>query len=395
MALERNSADGSNLAARGKVGVKSLREPLKRKVKMITGQSLRQDENHAINGQQILGGPEKGKPKTSQNMLRKVLWEKPPLKNKMVVVQNAVADINIEKRFDSEGNVSDGPKKKEGNPQLVEEYRIETRKYLEQRELHPELQVSDKYLEGQTRVLPVMRALVVDWMAGVVLQLSLHPETLQLGVACLDRFLQVEVMNVGKEKLQLIGAAALLIAAKYEETYPPEIAEICYLSGGGVLETALRETEVWMLNCLGFNLGFPLPQQFLRWARFAQSTVVKKEVYCLSQYFTELSLVDYNLAGIRASVRAAAAVALAIKLLVDFPPEGSWERKVSTATGYSLAELSPVLQQIARLVIVAPTNRTLLTAFRKFSSEKFLCVARLPVLASDLVTHLASDRKEI
>ena len=51
--------------------------------------------------------------------------------------------------------------------------------------------------------------------------------------------------------------------------------DIASLLGGGVLETALRETEVWMLNCLGFNLGFPLPQQFLRWARFAQSTVVK------------------------------------------------------------------------------------------------------------------------
>ena len=57
-------------------------------------------------------------------------------------------------------------------------------------------------------------------------------------------------------------------------------------------------------------------------------------------------------------------------------------------------ELLPVLQQMARLVVVAPTNRTLLTAFRKFSSEKFLSVARLPVLASDLVTNLTADRKE-
>ena len=54
----------------------------------------------------------------------------------------------------------------------------------------------------------------------------------------------------------------------------------------------------------------------------------------------------------------------------------------------------PVLQQMARLVVVAPSNRTLLTAFRKFSSEKFLSVARLPVLASDLVTNLIADRKE-
>jgi len=392
MAFERNGVDESNFAVRGGAGAKSLREPLKRKVK---GLRLRQDENRKVCSQQILGEPGKGKLKTSQSAMREVLQKRPLVLNRKVVVQNAVADIDIQGRSRLEGNVSKSPKKvEEGNPQLVEEYRMETRKYLEQRELLPELQVSDKYLEGQTKVLPVMRALVVDWMAGVVLQLSLHPETLQLAVACLDRFLQAEVNNVGKEKLQLTGATALLIAAKYEETYPPEVAEICYLSGGGVLETALRETEVWMLDCLGFNLGFPLPQQFLRWARFAEPTMVKKEVYCLSQYFNELSLVDYNLAGVRASVRAAAAVALATKLLVDLSPEGSWERKVSSVTGHSLVELSPTLQQMARLVTVAPTNRTLLTAFRKFSSEKFLCVARLPVLASDLVKRLASDRKE-
>jgi len=389
MALERNSADESNLAARGEAGAKSLREPLKRNVKgkMTTGLRLRQDENHKINEQQILGEPGKGQLKISKSVTRKVLQEKPPLMKKKIAV--AVADIDIQGISRLEGS----PKKVEGNPQLVEEYRMETRKYLEQRELLPELQVSGKYLEGQTRVLPVMRALVVDWMAGVVLQLSLHPETLQLAVACLDRFLQVELNNVGKEKLQLTGATALLIAAKYEETYPPEIAEICYLSGGGVLERDIQDTEVWILACLGFNLGLPLPQQFLRWARLAEPTLVKKDVYCLSQYLTELSLVDYNLAGVRASVRAAAAVALAIKLLVDFSGEGSWESKLSTATGHSLAELSPVLQQMARLVTVAPTNKTLLTAFRKFSSEKFLCVARLPLLASNLVTNLSYDRK--
>jgi len=393
MAFERNGVDESNFAVRGGAGAKSLREPLKRKVK---GLRLRQDENRKVCSQQILGEPGKGKLKTSQSAMREVLQKRPLVLNRKVVVQNAVADMDIQGRSRLEGNVSKSPKKvEEGNPQLVEEYRMETRKYLEQRELLPELQVSDKYLEGQTKVLPVMRALVVDWMAGVVLQLSLHPETLQLAVVCLDRFLQAEVNNVGKEKLQLTGATALLVAAKYEETFPPEIAEICFLSGGGVLESALRETEAWMLNCLDFNLGLPLPQQFLRWARFAEPTLVKKDVYCLSQYFTELSLVDYNLAGLRSSVRAAAAVALATKLLVHFSAEGCFESKVSAVTGHSLVELLPVLRQMSRLVMVAPTNKTLLTAFRKFSSEKFLCVARSPVLTSDIVTSLANHRKEI
>ena len=226
MALERNGVDVNDLAVREGAGTKSLREPLKRNVK---GLRLRQDEN----GQQILGGTAgKGKKlKTSENGKRNVLLEKTMLMTKTIPVENAVADMGTHGQLKSEGNVSESSKKIMGNPQWAEEYRMETRKYLEQRELLPEVQVLEKYLEGQTEVLPVMRALVVDWMAGVVLQLSLHPETLQLAVACMDRFLQVEVNNVGKEKLQLTGATGLLIAAKYEETYPPEIAELCYLSG--------------------------------------------------------------------------------------------------------------------------------------------------------------------
>ena len=50
---------------------------------------------------------------------------------------------------------------------------------------------------------------------------------------------------------------------------------------------------------------------------------------------------------------------------------------------------------MARLAKVAPTNKTLLTAFRKFSSEKFLCVARLPVLASVMVIDMASSREKV
>ena len=234
MALERrNDAGNGVMTAQGKAGEKTLREPLKRKVKgkIMTGLRLRQDENV---GQPILGAP--GKMKTSQGVAKKVMPRKtPPLKKiNLIAEQNTVADANIQEKPKMEDCASSNQKKLVGNPQLVEEYMLETKKYLEHRELLPELQIFGKYLEGQTNVLPTMRALVVDWMAGVVLQLSLHPETLQLAVSCLDRFLQVEVAKVGKEKLQLIGATALLIASKYEENYPPEIAEICYFSGATI-----------------------------------------------------------------------------------------------------------------------------------------------------------------
>ena len=37
-------------------------------------------------------------------------------------------------------------------------------------------------------------------------------------------------MAVQRTKLQLVGAACMFIAAKYEEIYPPDVAEFVYIT---------------------------------------------------------------------------------------------------------------------------------------------------------------------
>merc|ERR1712096_18656 len=58
-------------------------------------------------------------------------------------------------------------------------------------------------------------------------------ETLYTTVAILDRFLQVEVGAISRNKLQLVGVAAMLVAAKYEEIYAPEVKDFVYITGMG------------------------------------------------------------------------------------------------------------------------------------------------------------------
>jgi len=386
MALKRKNVDENFLNRGGETG-SIMRDPLHRRVKVKSWTGLRERKD-AGNSQDPPENSDNFHQEQSRRKKGKSSYKTSPLAKKSIVAEVTVKEVEEIQwilRPDS------GKLKKQDNPQLVEEYRMEIRKYLEQRELLPELQVSNKYLEGQTKILPAMRALLVDWMSGVVLQLCLHPETLQLAVACLDRFLQVEVGRVEKEILQLSGATALLIASKYEETYPPEVAEICHLAGGAVLESQIRDHELWILQSLGFNIGTPLPQQFLRWARYAAPGLVKKDVYCLAQYFTELSLVDYNLAATRASVRAAAASALAIRVLLGLSGQDGEESLHDATGGLPWTELLPVVKQMAQLAGVAPTNKTLLTVFRKFSGERFHCVARSPLLDSAVLSKMNFD----
>ena len=59
-----------------------------------------------------------------------------------------------------------------------------------------------------------MRSILIDWLVEVQENFELFHETLYLAVKIVDRYL--EQREVKKEYLQLVGATAMLIAAKFE-----------------------------------------------------------------------------------------------------------------------------------------------------------------------------------
>ena len=62
-----------------------------------------------------------------------------------------------------------------------------------------------------------MRAILIDWLIEVQENFEFFHETLYLGVKIVDRYLANK--EVKKEYLQLVGATAMLIAAKFEVIY--------------------------------------------------------------------------------------------------------------------------------------------------------------------------------
>jgi cyclin B len=69
-------------------------------------------------------------------------------------------------------------------------------------------------MEKQPSISEWMRSLLVDWMVEVQESFELNHETLYLAVKLVDLYLMKVV--VSKETLQLIGAAAMFIASKYD-----------------------------------------------------------------------------------------------------------------------------------------------------------------------------------
>ncbi len=59
-----------------------------------------------------------------------------------------------------------------------------------------------------------MRGILIDWIADLHLRFKMFPETLFTVVMIIDKYLMKKQM--GKENLQLLGATAFFIGAKYE-----------------------------------------------------------------------------------------------------------------------------------------------------------------------------------
>ena len=93
---------------------------------------------------------------------------------------------------------------------------------------------------GQPLINKSMRAILVDWLVEVAEEYNLVPETLYLTVNYIDRFLSSNAI-IDPSKLQLVGVSCMLIAAKLEEIYPPEISEFVYITNSTYTGDEVRD----------------------------------------------------------------------------------------------------------------------------------------------------------
>ena len=93
----------------------------------------------------------------------------------------------------------------------------------------------------QPNISESMRCILVDWLIEVHYKFKLFPETLYLTVNILDRFLSQTNEIITKRDLQLVGVTSLLLSAKYEEMYVPELRDLTYICDGAYTEAKVRE----------------------------------------------------------------------------------------------------------------------------------------------------------
>ncbi|XP_034089705.1 G2/mitotic-specific cyclin-B2-like isoform X1 [Gymnodraco acuticeps] len=265
-------------------------------------------------------------------------------------------------------------------PQLCSEYVKDIYSYLHVLEV--EQAVRPDYMQHY-EITERMRALLVDWLVQVHSRFQLLQETLYLTVAVMDRFLQVQ--PVSRRKLQLVGVTAMLVACKYEEMYTPEVGDFAYITDNAFTKAQILVMEQLILRALNFELGRPLPLHFLRRASKVGNSDVER--HTLAKYLMELTLLDYNMVHYRPSEIAAASLALSQLLLVALP----WSPQQQHYSTYDAAHLKPIMQHIAKNIVMVNEGKTKFQAVKnKYSSSKLMKISLIPQLNSSIVKTMAA-----
>ncbi|EAT48280.1 AAEL000672-PA [Aedes aegypti] len=250
----------------------------------------------------------------------------------------------------------------------VEEYQVDILEYLKEAEKRH--RPKPAYMKKQPDINHSMRTILVDWLVEVCEEYRLQSETLCLAISYIDRFLSF--MSVVRAKLQLVGTAAMFIAAKYEEIYPPDVGEFVYITDDTYTKTQVLRMEQLILKVLGFDLSVPTTLVFT--TVYCVMNDVPDKVKHMCMYLCELSLLDADpfLTYLPSKI-SAGALALS-RYTLDLP---IWSRMLETNTGYRLEDLKDIILDLNK--VHQKTESLAQQAIQeKFKGNKYMQVATIP-----------------
>jgi len=198
----------------------------------------------------------------------------------------------------------------EYQPDVIEymhEMDSQTRPVVETIDLQPELQW-------------YMRPYLIDFLIEIHLQYRLRPETLYLAINVIDRYVSKRV--VFKKHYQLVGCAALWIAAKYEDAKErvPSVQELGTMCCGAYEESSFLQMEGHVLSTIGWQLGHPTAEAWLRLFSIGAHREQAGEFEAastghLARFMMELTLFHRSYVGLKSSDIAAGALLLSRYIL--------------------------------------------------------------------------------
>merc|ERR1719186_1209563 len=249
----------------------------------------------------------------------------------------------------------------------IPEYSKEIYKYLRGREIS--LMPLQDYMELQPDITFSMRATLVDWLVEVAEEYKLNTQTIYLAVSYIDRFLSE--MSVERSKLQLVGTASMLIAAKFQEIYPPPLKEFVFITDNSYSKQEVLQMEKLVLQVLDFVVSAPTSHEFL--SHYSRMFEVEDKTLHLALYLNELSLLDGGtFLSFPPSLLAASSLVLSRHTL----GLEAWSDEAAEEVGYGLKDMRECIVGLNRIFGEAP-NLEQQAVREKYKHSEFSSVAKV------------------
>lgn len=253
-------------------------------------------------------------------------------------------------------------------------------------------------MNQQRDITSRMRGILVDWLVEVHYKFKLFGPSLWLTVNLLDRYLQKNVIS--RDRLQLVGVAALLIASKFDEMHPPEVSDCVHITDNSYTKKEVLQMEYSIFETLDFQVCVPTGFHFItRFLHVAEADDITRHS---ALYYAERNLQETNFLDVTPSFFAAAAVFAALWrksegfVDISIKEEGTpitassvWTPKLEQYSGFSGDSLISFARMLITHTSVEPvttSQRRLIAAKKKYSQEKYLNVAavRLPAIPENV-----------
>lgn len=214
-------------------------------------------------------------------------------------------------------------------------------------------------IDMQREIQWFMRPYLIDFLVEAHAAFYLLPETLFLTVNLVDRYCSKRV--VYKQHYQLVGCAALLIAAKYgdKKDRVPHINELDGMCCGLYDAGMFTQMEMHVLNTLEWNIGHPTVDFFTQLLVAEERDSL--EVEHMAAYICEIALYHRDFVSTKPSIMARSSLALARAILGQ--PEvhdGEWDH----------------MENVTLLALTQHLHQPSIALSRKYSTSGLSHVAR-------------------
>ena len=227
----------------------------------------------------------------------------------------------------------------------------------------------DYFSAEQHRVTEKMRTILIEWLVQIQEEFQLCHETLYKAVIIKDLYLSRTTDCIKMEEYQLVGACSLWIASKYEEIYPPNLANFSSLCDNIYSKRRFMQMEKEIMRTLDFQLFMPVPYTLTR----VLNKIVdgNMALLTLARYICELTLVNFDCCQFSSSRVATSCFFIALKMF-----QHDWSQKIQEFTGYSPDSLKKEIVKLNEILHESYQNKKKTQIRLKYVHPVFFKVAQ-------------------